>query len=133
MTLYAHDGQPLKPSRPEPRVTAKFTTLDVGHVLDELRTLALVCGVRAEITNIVDASDEDDNPDELEVDVYGKQIDVERYMDAVKRWSGAGEAGCPKCGYGPYDSGTGKCARCAPQESNVPGREEWGRAFGSEG
>jgi len=91
MTLFDPRGRPLVPARPEPQVTAKFATSDVGHVQQELRVLAMATGVRLTTEVVEPEGKYDGAPARLECEVYGRERDVERYMDAVKRWSKAGE------------------------------------------
>ena len=86
------NGQPLEPSRPEPRVTARFATADVGHIKQGLRLLAMACGVRFTSAAVAGTGvSYKEDPDRLECEVYGRERDVERYMDAVRKWSEAAE------------------------------------------
>jgi hypothetical protein len=90
MTLFGPDSRPLEPSRPEPRVTERFATLDVGHVRQELKVLALATGVGLTIDEPIEVEGSDPV---IECAVYGRQIDVGRFMETVRKWSRAGRGG----------------------------------------
>jgi len=90
MVLFDRRSHPLQPSRPEPRVTFRFEMPvepgDAAHIRRELKRCALVCGVKLTIK---------DKPGPrswlLTCGAFGRERDVQRYMDAVKKWSAAGK------------------------------------------
>jgi hypothetical protein len=87
MTLFGPHGRRLKPSRPEPRVTERFATLDVADVRQELKVLALATGVRLTIGDPVEV---EGSEAVIECSIYGKRLDVGRFMETVRKWSRAG-------------------------------------------
>jgi len=95
--ILGSNGHPLQPSRPEPRVTFRFEMPvdpgDIAHIRRELKRCALVCGVKLTTTDDPEWREGDDagaTPRRLlTCGVFGRERDVRRYMDAVKKWSAA--------------------------------------------
>ena len=97
--ILGSNGHRLQPSRPEPRITVGFEMPvnpgDVAHIRRELKRCALVCGVKLTIKDEPEWREGDDASSTprrlLTCGAFGRERDVQRYMDAVKKWSAAGK------------------------------------------